>query len=58
MLVWIIVAVVWIAVLAAGILLYKVATFAEQKLKNMRTRVRGNETRAVPVVSLEQSHCK
>lgn len=58
MLVWIIVAVVWIAVLAAGILLYRVATFAEQKLKNMRARVRRNETRSVPVVSLEQSHCK
>ena len=46
MLMWIIVAVVWIAVLAAGILLYKVATFAEKKVKNMSTRVRRDEHRA------------
>lgn len=46
MLVWVIVAVVWIAVLAAGILLYKIATFAEQKVKNISTRVRRDENRA------------
>lgn len=46
MLMWLIVAVVWIAVLIAGILLYKVATFAEQKVKSMSTRVRHDEHRA------------
>ena len=58
MLMWIIVAVVWIAVLAAGILLYKVATFAEQKVKNMSARARRDERRAASVVSLEHSQCK
>jgi len=46
MLVWVIVAVVWVAVLAAGIFLYKIATFAEQKVKNISTRVRRDENRA------------
>lgn len=46
MLVWIIIAVAWIAVLAAGIFLYKVATFTEQKVKNISARVRGDERRA------------
>ncbi|HEY6347871.1 MAG TPA: hypothetical protein VI636_00535 [Candidatus Angelobacter sp.] len=46
MVVWIIVAVVWIAVLAAGIVLYKIATFAEQKVRSISTRVRRDENRA------------
>jgi len=54
---WLIVAAVWIAVLVAGILLYKVATFAEQKVKNMSARVRRDEHRATSTVSLEHSHC-
>lgn len=58
MLIWLIVALVWIAVLAAGILLYKVATFAEQKVKGMSARVRRDERRATSVVSLEHSQCK
>ncbi|HEY6250570.1 MAG TPA: hypothetical protein VI685_11470 [Candidatus Angelobacter sp.] len=46
MILWIIIAVVWIAVLAAGIFLYKVATFTERKVKNMSARVRRDERRA------------
>lgn len=46
MLMWIILAVAWIAVLAAGISLYKIAGYAEQKFRQMTERDRRSEDRA------------
>jgi len=46
MLMWIILAIGWIAVLAAGIALYKLATYAEEKFRRMTTRVRRTQDRA------------
>ena len=46
MLMWIILAIAWIAVLGAGIFLYKIATLAEHKVRSMSERVRRDENRA------------
>ena len=46
MLMWIILAIAWIAILAAGVSLYRIAAYAEEKLRRMNTRVRRTEDRA------------
>jgi len=43
---WIILAIAWIAILAAGISLCRIAAYAEQKFRQMNTRVRRSEDRA------------
>ena len=46
MLMWIILAIGWIAVLAAGISLYRMAAYAEEKFRRMSDRARRGEHRA------------
>jgi len=43
---WIILAIAWIAILAAGISLCRIAAYAEEKLRRMSTRARPPEDRA------------
>lgn len=46
MLIWIILAIAWIAVFAAGISLVRIAAYAEEKVRRLHARERQPEDRA------------